>query len=1027
LRIPLVQALTLTLLVLATTGSAADATAGDLEAADDSIRMLRSQGMYAEAARVAEELLVRAVRDSLADSFEIEELQQQVSYLKYAAELPEAITRELALAESLLIEADAAWAEGRYSDGVTAEEHRLEILSTHLGPDHFEVAECLMSLAANLREIGSYEASESRYEEALDLLRLRLREDHPRIADCVNELGIVLDCQGLHEEACTVLRSALNMRRRALGESHPSVAHSMSNVASALEGQGYFAAAEPLYRRALAIYRRSFDESSFYVAVGLSNLSYVLGMQGNYLEAAPMQEEALRRFQDLRGEEHPHVANAHNNMGHVLHEMGRYEEAEQHHRRALAIRRKLLGNRNPATAVSLNNLASTLKALGQYAEAEGLYRESLEVIRSAFGTDHPFTAHTLNNMASLAAVSGECAEAESLCLEAAAVYQRQEVPQPGHLVTTLRRLGETQLCLRRYEDAEETLAKAADLYEEARKRMALGLARATFLRSPYDVLSATELALGHRDAAWQSAEKTTAASLADLLMSGGPSVVSSREAARRDSMTGLITNLEGRIAACIANTEADGVDQTIEGLRSLQSSLLIAESERSALDWETAEQHPGAMGRIRSLERVQSGLDAGSAIVGWLDVEFETGGSAAWVYVIRETGSVEWAELHAGTAADREERGVSDGLDALREALATPEAPLALVRHLARSAWRDRLGVVQSGLGGVSDLIVVPSGRMLGIPLEVFITESGGLAGESYTVSYVPSAAIRVWLAENGSGGHDGKMLLVGDPPFDAVGPGSAGTEGTPVAVATYTQGNESVRSLLAGSRDMIRGLPRLRGARAEIAALADLCDDPVVLVGEQASEQELAKLAASGELLGFRGIHFATHAFVDDRDHERSALVLSQVGLPDPLESVAAGTRIYDGLASAGEVIREWDLDAELVTLSACETGLGRDVQGEGYVGFAHAFLQAGARSMLVSLWRVDDRATSLLMRRFYGNWLGKRGETDAPELERPMSKADALQEAKQWLREYEDEYGNHPYEHPYYWSAFILIGDAS
>ncbi|MCK4409129.1 MAG: CHAT domain-containing protein, partial [Candidatus Eisenbacteria sp.] len=84
------------------------------------------------------------------------------------------------------------------------------------------------------------------------------------------------------------------------------------------------------------------------------------------------------------------------------------------------------------------------------------------------------------------------------------------------------------------------------------------------------------------------------------------------------------------------------------------------------------------------------------------------------------------------------------------------------------------------------------------------------------------------------------------------------------------------------------------------------------------------------------------------------------------------------------------------------------------------HAFLQAGARSLLVSLWKVDDQATSLLMRRFYGNYLGNDdGER--------MGKAEALQEAKQWLREYTNEAGNHPYEHPYYWSAFILIGDRS
>jgi CHAT domain-containing protein len=91
----------------------------------------------------------------------------------------------------------------------------------------------------------------------------------------------------------------------------------------------------------------------------------------------------------------------------------------------------------------------------------------------------------------------------------------------------------------------------------------------------------------------------------------------------------------------------------------------------------------------------------------------------------------------------------------------------------------------------------------------------------------------------------------------------------------------------------------------------------------------------------------------------------------------------------------------------------------GSGYIGLAHALLQTGARSVLVSLWGIDDRAASLLMRRFYGDWTGRA------EASSPMSKAGALREAKRWLRDFTDERGNRPYAHPYYWSAFVLIGD--
>ena len=135
------------------------------------------------------------------------------------------------------------------------------------------------------------------------------------------------------------------------------------------------------------------------------------------------------------------------------------------------------------------------------------------------------------------------------------------------------------------------------------------------------------------------------------------------------------------------------------------------------------------------------------------------------------------------------------------------------------------------------------------------------------------------------------------------------------------------------------------------------------------------------------------------------------------------------------------WKLNAELVVLSACQSGLGRSSGGEGFIGFAQAMFVAGGRSLVLSLWEVDDRATALLMTRFYQNWLGKRDG-----LARPLPKAEALGEAKQWLRgltseavEAElsqirrgiprDKRGQpvvgHPFEHPHYWAGFILMGD--
>jgi CHAT domain-containing protein len=240
---------------------------------------------------------------------------------------------------------------------------------------------------------------------------------------------------------------------------------------------------------------------------------------------------------------------------------------------------------------------------------------------------------------------------------------------------------------------------------------------------------------------------------------------------------------------------------------------------------------------------------------------------------------------------------------------------------------------------------------------------------------------------------------------------------------------------------DVLKPLP---GTRREVEAIARLFPQADTLLGKAASERGLEALARDGRLRGYAVLHFATHGLLDPQRPMQSALALARDDLPDPLERVLAGQPAYTGRLTAGQVMAQWQLDAELVTLSACQTGLGKYSGGEGYLGFSQAFFLAGARSLLLSLWPVDDTATALLMTRFYENLLGKRDGLKA------LSKVEALREAQAWLRRLTAEQVDqqvarlpkaergdvrtrpqaippeaHPYARPYYWSAFILIGD--
>jgi hypothetical protein len=275
-------------------------------------------------------------------------------------------------------------------------------------------------------------------------------------------------------------------------------------------------------------------------------------------------------------------------------------------------------------------------------------------------------------------------------------------------------------------------------------------------------------------------------------------------------------------------------------------------------------------------------------------------------------------------------------------------------------------------------------------------------------------------------------------------------TKPAPDAIAEQRQLHQVLVAARSGGEDFAP----LPGTRSEVEALARLFqadNRPTrTLLGGEASEPELERLATSGELGRYGFIHLATHGVIDEALPVRSAVILSQTGLPDPLEQILKHRPVYDGRLAMREIQRSWELHAELVTLSACETARGQYAGGEGFVGFAQALLMSGARSVCLSLWKVDDKATALLMQRFYANLLGR-----GAGLSQPMPKAEALDQAKRWLRGLTvDEVGSElaaldrgavrplaeasgagpvspaasgsrPYGHPYYWAAFVLTGD--
>jgi CHAT domain-containing protein len=218
-------------------------------------------------------------------------------------------------------------------------------------------------------------------------------------------------------------------------------------------------------------------------------------------------------------------------------------------------------------------------------------------------------------------------------------------------------------------------------------------------------------------------------------------------------------------------------------------------------------------------------------------------------------------------------------------------------------------------------------------------------------------------------------LLAIGDPLY----PAGADT-------STDTQLQTALRRGLQ--------LERLPATRNEVAAISGLFPNVRTLLGREATEEAIKSLAPQA-----RRLHFACHGLLDERFPLNSALALSIPEHP--------GEGRDNGLLQAWEIFEELRLDADLVTLSTCDSGLGKEMGGEGLVGLVRAFQFAGARSVLASLWSVSDISTADLMQRFYGYLRGGR------------SKDEALRATQT------DLIRSQGFSHPYHWAAFQLAGD--
>ncbi len=364
-----------------------------------------------------------------------------------------------------------------------------------------------------------------------------------------------------------------------------------------------------------------------------------------------------------------------------------------------------------------------------------------------------------------------------------------------------------------------------------------------------------------------------------------------------------------------------------------------------------------------TMEKVQNaGLDNNSVLL-----EYSLGDSSSVLWVITPD-AYQMIRLPGRKILEEQ-------VETFRFALLNPHQDnKAFLQESGYFLYKNLVQAAESFLKKKSRLVILPDGILNYIPFEVLITKEAAPGRDipysklsylvkQYPVSYGQSASVYLSMVENRP-------------------------------TSSYT--GLEMKELVAFGDPVYGGkFKRLEYSGKEIENIAALFPDAMVktFIREEATEEQAKEEKMLSE---YKHIHFATHGVMDEKNPEKSGLVLSQENLSTE-----------DGVLRADE-ISGLELNADLVVLSACQTGIGKMIRGEGMIGLSRSFMYAGAPSVVMSLWSVADQSTNVLMKRFYAYLIAKK-----------LSKAEALQQAR--ISMIKDE----QYAHPFFWAPFVLTGD--
>ncbi|MDQ1613582.1 MAG: hypothetical protein QOG00_3513 [Pyrinomonadaceae bacterium] len=927
-------------------------------------------------------------------------------------------------------------------------------LSRTLGNRRREVA-ALNNLSYAHLYLGDPRKATSDCSAALKLSR----REHDRRGEAIalNNLGEINYFTGTLKAALTYYGQSLLLSREA-GDRRGQ-AQSLYHLGTAYADLSETQQAADAYREALALWRDREDRRG--QALTLTAIGNLYSAQGEKQKALDHYYEARKFFEPMC--DPVEEARLLNGIGFVYDELGEKPRALEFYEQALGLFRASSYRRGEAT--NLLNLGEIYHALEDNPKALDYCQQALAIFR-ALG-DRRIESFALKDLGLIHAGLGEQAQAldyfrRALKLNRAGADKREEAYVLGHIARALEGLGARDESLTHYNRAlslnrsvKDRFGESSTLYNIARVEQARGqldAARAHF-ESALDLIESLRTKVANQElrTSYVASIYQHYEAYIELLMQlhrrrpGEGFEALALEASERARARTFLETLsetkadirQGVDPALLArerdlqqtlNLKAEQQVQLLSGKHSQKDATAIDEeinravAEYNEVRAEIRNVSPryAALTQARTLslpEIQQQVLDDDTILL-----EFSLGTERSYLWAVTKRGITSY-ELPDRATIETAAHSLYESLTApqplpnetvenLRARLKASESQLPT--HAAALS-RMLLGGVAPQLGS-KRLLIVPSGALQYIPFQVLptpdavrdgagetsATNAPGVPGAlvyDHEIVYVSSASVLSLLqrAEGQRRTPRYDVAVLADPVFENEDQRVTRGDGEATAIAERTQAHLPRQlSRDAGDPEIGMTLHRLPASKNEAEAIMSLTQSGAGLLalGFEASRET----AMSPALSDYRIVHFASHSIFNSKHQELSGIVLSLV---DPQGKPQDGfLRLHD--------IYNLNLPAELVVLSACNTGLGTDVKGEGFVGLTRGFMYAGAGGVMASLWKVDDEATAELMKHFYAGVLTE-GLSPATALKKAQL---ALRSQKRWRA-------------PYFWAGFVLQGE--